>query len=156
MPLAIGDSTIGSIDMEHHVNPKEDIELLNVFANQAAVAMALMPSVGMISINGSGFAVTWAPDNNYLRYPRYGRQMNAENVGATIVVTTDLSMIKNLVVYEDFPGIAVSESNPDCPGIVLGNSSGITASIARLVEVHGYRETAFIKRPEHVSDARGA
>lgn len=81
-------------------------------------------------------------------FPEGVGQMNATTVDGMIVVSTSLTSIRQLGGYGKFPVVTISESNPECPGLVSDNEGGIHAAMSHLVKEHGYRRIAFIKGNE--------
>jgi DNA-binding LacI/PurR family transcriptional regulator len=81
-------------------------------------------------------------------FPEAVGQMNATTVDGMIVVSSSLASIRQLGGYGAFPVVTISESNPECPGVISDNESGIHAAMTHLIKEHGYRRIAFIKGVE--------
>jgi methyl-accepting chemotaxis protein/DNA-binding LacI/PurR family transcriptional regulator len=83
--------------------------------------------------------------------PAAQSQIGAANLDAMIVIASTLEEIRWLEGFGRIPFVTISLSNPECPGIVADNHSGMSAAVAHLIEDHDYRRIAFIQGPE-ISD----
>lgn len=111
---------------------------------QGAIDAAQEYGANLLAFAGKRY---W-PEGREGYFPDVIDQMNATTVDGMIVVSTDLASIRQLGGYGVFPVVTISDSNPECPGLVSDNEGGIHAAMTHLVEEHGYRRIAFIKGAE--------
>lgn len=108
---------------------------------QGAIDAAQAHDVNLLAFAGKQF---WL-ENQQGYLPDALRHMNTATVDGMITLSAPLGSIRQMGGYGAFPIITISESNPECPGIIPDNESGIQAAMAHLIQEHGCRRIAFVQ-----------